>query len=104
MVPLLKDTVSFQEKAEDSPAYLVIKRENWAERLSVKFLKQPSVRKIQLDKDGEFAVRQIVKEMTVEEIAGEIKAHFGNEAEPILPRLVRFLDILESQEWITWKE
>lgn len=104
MVPLLKEHVAFEEKKEDSPAYLIVERTSWAERMSVKFLKQPSVRRIKLDENGEFVIRQMITRKTVSDIAGEIKAHFGEEAEPVLPRLVKFLEILEAQEWIFWKE
>lgn len=104
MVPLLKKHVTFEEKKDETPAYLIVERTNWAERMSVKFLRQPSVRRIKLDENGEFVIRQMLMQKTVTDIAGEITAHFGEEAEPVLPRLVKFLEILEQQEWIYWME
>lgn len=42
-------------------------------------------------------------ERTVEEIAHGLTETFGEEAEPVLPRLVKYLQIAEANGWVGWK-
>lgn len=100
MVPLLREKVRYDE----GEALLIVDRSNLVERFSIRYLKQPSVRKIKLDTFGSFVIKQTLANKTVEEISQCLSEQFGEEAEPALPRLMKFLEILESQEWIRWDE
>lgn len=97
LVPLLPDHVRLGENC------LLVERNNWAEKFSIRFLKQPSIRTIKLDKFGAFVVERIAEQKNVEEIMASLQEHFGEEAEPALPRLKKFLEILEVNEWLMWK-
>ncbi|MGD6816419.1 PqqD family protein [Metabacillus sp. 84] len=102
LVPLLADHVSFERK-ENGKGILLVQRTNAVERFSVRFLKQPAVRTIQMDEYGTFILSEMGEEATVDDLASRMSAHFGENAEPVLPRLTKFLQILESQEWLNWK-
>ncbi|AZB41008.1 PqqD family protein [Bacillus sp. FJAT-42376] len=102
LVPLLADHVELQTK-EDGKGILNVQRSNWVERFSIRFLKQPAVRSIQLDEYGTYALSQMKDGATVADLAQRMSTHFGEDAEPVLPRLTKFIQILESQEWLIWK-
>ncbi|MFJ8247659.1 PqqD family protein [Peribacillus asahii] len=102
MVPLLKESVSL-ERDNVKGSYLIIQRTNTLERFSIRFFKQPAVRRIKLDQFGVFVIQQIEQRKNVHDISEAMIAHFGEAAEPALPRLAKFLEILEVQNWITWE-
>ena len=104
MVPLLESRVTLECESSLDIGFLIIQRNNFVERLTIRFLKQLAFRKIKLDKFGTFAVQQMEDRKTVQEISEAMIEHFGEEAEPALPRLVKFLEILEVHEWIIWEE
>lgn len=100
MVPVLKDNL----KIDHENQRLIVPRTNLIERFSVRFLKQPSERKIQLDDLGFFVIRHIDGKSTVLELANVVETKLGDKASPVLERLVTFLSILESYDWLKWKE
>lgn len=104
MVPLLESRVTLECEPSLDIGFLIIQRNNFVERLTIRFLNQRAYRKIKLDKFGRFAVEQMEDRKTVQEISEAMIEHFGEEAEPALPRLVKFLEILEVHEWIIWEE
>ena len=104
MVPLLESRVTLECESSLDIGFLIIQRNNFVERLTIRFLNQRAYRKIKLDKFGRFAVEQMEDRKTVQEISEAMIEHFGEEAEPALPRLVKFLEILEVHEWIIWEE
>ncbi|MFD2616302.1 PqqD family protein [Terrilactibacillus laevilacticus] len=99
--PKLKEGVKV---ARDQDPYLLIQRQNWLERLSIRFFKQPSCRKIKLDALGEFVVGQLDGKQTVLDIEKRFIEKFGNEDDKALARLVKFLQILEANQWIEWNK
>jgi hypothetical protein len=101
MTPVLKETYTLEPASADSEKMqVVIPRDSWLERLSIRFLKQPDRIKVKLDELGSFVLSHCNGDYTVEEIADRVEAHFGEEAEPVLPRLVKFLQIVEANGWI----
>ncbi|AKP45797.1 hypothetical protein BSM4216_0453 [Bacillus smithii] len=100
MVPVLKDNLKIDHENQS----LIVPRTNLIERFSVRFLKQPSERKIQLDDLGFFVIRHIDGKSTVLELANVVETKLGDKASPVLERLVTFLSILESYDWLKWKE
>lgn len=103
MVPLLERRVTLEQQSSEA-TFLVIQRTNFVERITIRFFKQPSVRKIKLDKFGAFAIKQMEYKCNVNQISEAMSEHFGEEAEPALPRLMKFLEILEVHDWIIWDD
>ncbi|PTX59118.1 coenzyme PQQ synthesis protein D (PqqD) [Melghirimyces profundicolus] len=104
MKPLLKEQYKLEprDSAESGfPLYeLVIPRDSWLERLSVRYLGQPETIKVKLDRLGSYVLSHCRGELTVEEISDKLSETFGEEAEPVLPRLVKYLEIVETNGWI----
>ncbi|MFU2015162.1 PqqD family protein [Peribacillus butanolivorans] len=101
MVPHLERRVTLEHDSSEAN-FLIIQRTNFVERITIRFFKQPSVRRIKLDKFGAFAIQQMEFQRNVNQISEAMSEHFGEEAEPALPRLMKFLEILEVHEWIIW--
>ncbi|RAL26359.1 PqqD family protein [Thermoflavimicrobium daqui] len=102
-IPVLKELYQL-ESIDEETVQVVIPRTSFIERLSVRFLKQPSHIRVRLDRLGSFVIGCCDGKHRVEEIQEKLIDHFGEEAEPVLPRLVQFLQIMEVNGWITWKE
>lgn len=102
MKPMLKDHIRLV--SEEDQSRVEIERKNWLERLSVKWMKQPATRNINLDPLGAAVIRQCDGTRTVQQMADQIYEEFGEEAEPLLPRLVKFIEIMELNDWFSWKQ
>ena len=69
-------------------------------RLAQKLLGKPPVSHIRLDGYGSFVWKQMNGMRTVYEIAGLVKERFGQEAEPVIDRLVKYFQILYQNKLI----
>ncbi|KQU18626.1 hypothetical protein ASG65_07655 [Bacillus sp. Leaf13] len=101
MVPHLERRVTLEHDSSEA-TFLIIQRTNFVEKITIRFFKQPSVRRIKLDKFGAFAIQQMEFQRNVNQISEAMSEHFGEEAEPALSRLMKFLEILEVHDWIIW--
>ncbi|MGC4377773.1 PqqD family protein [Fictibacillus sp. Mic-4] len=102
MVPRIKEKYRL-ERLDNGTVFLVIPRTNPIERFSVRFLKQPQERKVKLDQLGSFVISHINGKRPVNELAALVEERFGKSAAPVLPRLVKFMQIIEANGWIEWK-
>ena len=82
---------------------LVVPRTSWIEKMSIRFLKQPDSIKVDVTGLGGFVLERCNGVHNVQEIADQLAGQYGEEAEPVLPRLVKYLEIIEMNGWITWK-
>ena len=80
------------------------KNEGFVNRLAQKLFKKPPVSYIHLDENGSFIWLRLDGETTVEEIGVAVKEKFKEAAEPLYPRLTKYLSILESYGFIEWAE
>lgn len=103
MRPMLTKRITL-ENTEEGISTVIIPRDSWLERLSVRYLRQPAVFRIKLDTLGSYVITRCTGAHTVEEIADEIRHEFGEQAEPVLPRLSQFLQMIDSNQWVTWRE
>lgn len=103
MVPRLRPHLDVAA-GEDGKAELLLPRRSWLERQSVRFLKQPAVIHVHLDELGSEVVTRCNGTYTVGEIAEAIRTKFGEAAEPLMPRLSKFIEILEANDWLIWED
>lgn len=104
LIPVLNSHLKLEQDEDQETVIVVIPRTGWIERLSIRFLKQPPVNKIKLDHIGSFVIRLCDGKYTVDEIRQKVELEFGEKAEPSLPRLAKFLEIIEMNGWMNWKE
>ncbi|MFC4076031.1 PqqD family protein [Salinithrix halophila] len=102
MKPVLKEEYRL-ETGSGEGLILVIPRTSWLERLSIRWLNQPDAIRVQLDDLGSFVLTYCNGKATVREIADGLEKVFGEKAKPVLPRLVQYLRIAETNSWIAMK-
>jgi hypothetical protein len=104
MFPIRKEKITV-EQSQTSPdlVFVCIPRTNFLERLSIRFLNQPSHHRVKLDKLGSFVFQMCNGSHNVQQIEYSVREYFGSEAAPIRERLIAFLTILEANDWINWK-
>ena len=89
-------------KAGDGLVTLNKMNTGFTNRLAQKLFHKPPVSYIHLDHHGSFIWLLLNGEKTVEELGAPVKEKFGDEAEPLYPRLIKYLAVLESYGFIEW--
>ena len=88
------------EMDDDGMVVILMENKGIYNRIAQKLLKKPRVSRITLEKFGSFIWRQIDGTRSVYEISGLVSEEFGEEAEPLIERLVKYLRILQNNRFI----
>ena len=86
---------------EDGLVTLEVEHRGVVHTLAQKLLHKPRISYIHLDEMGSFVWPLIDGARTVGDLAGPVKERFGEAAEPLYPRLVRYFQVLESYGFVT---
>ena len=70
--------------------------------IAQKVFGKPRFTKVHLDPNGSFIWPLIDGEKTVSEIAVLVKEQFGEKAEPLYPRIVKYFQIMESYHFVSF--
>lgn len=70
---------------------------NW---IAQKLFKKPRISHIALDEYGSFVWKQMDGQRNVYEISKLVSAQFGKDAEPVVERLVKYIQILYQNKFI----
>ena len=70
--------------------------------IAQKFFSRPRISHIDLDSHGSFIFQQINGERTVGELAELMHQQFGADAEPLYDRLVKYMQILYNNGFISY--
>ena len=68
--------------------------------IAQKVFGKPRFSKVHLDEMGTFIWPEIDGTKTVQDLALLVKEHFGDKAEPLYPRIVKYFQIMESYEFV----
>lgn len=83
---------------------LVVERKGVFDKFAQKVFKVPPKSNIKLDKYGSFTWECINDSKSVYEISEDIHNKFGSNADPLLDRLVAFLNILNDNKFISFNK
>ena len=72
-------------------------------KIAQKLFKKPPVTYVHLDEHGSFVWQIADGKRDIIALGEDVKAKFGDAAEPLYPRLAKFFKILESYGFIEWK-
>lgn len=100
--PMRREGISWSEK--DGSVTLEIENKGVFNRIAQKLLKKPKISYIHLDEMGSFIWPIIDGEKTVFELGGAVEERFGDDAKPLYERLVKYFQILESYNFISFNE
>lgn len=90
--------------AEESGAVtLEIENKGVFNRIAQKLLKKPKFTYIHLEEIGSFVWPLIDGKTDILTLGEKVKEHFGEKADPLYPRLVKYFEILDSYKFITFK-
>lgn len=101
-VPLVNPRNSWDQK-EGKVTIHMVHRGVYA-WIAQKFFHRPRVSHIDLDRYGSFLWTKIDGERTVGDLALLMKEEFGQEAEPLYDRLVKYMQILYNNEFVFYKK
>lgn len=73
-------------------------------RIAQKIFKKPAVSHISLDKFGGFIYKSIDGKCSIFDISSFVNIKFGEEAEPLIERLVKYMTILKNNGIIDLKK
>ncbi len=90
-------------KGEDGIITLEVKNMGIFNRIAQKLFKRPKYTKVHMEKYGSFLWPLIDGNRTVMELADLQKTEFGDEVEPLYPRVVKYMQIMESYNFISFK-
>ncbi len=90
-------------QGDDKLISLEIENKGVFNTIAQKLFKKPRVSYIHLDEMGSFIWPIIDGKNSVLDISESVKEHFGDDAEPLYERLVKYFQILESYRFITFK-
>jgi len=89
--------------AEDGAVTLEIENKGLYNKIAQKLFKKPKISYIHLEAIGSFVWPIIDGKKDITAIGNQVKEHFGEEAEPLYPRLTKYFQILESYKFITFE-
>jgi len=100
-IPARKDGILWKE--EDGIVTLEIENKGAMNRILQAVLKKPKVSYIHLDEVGSFVWKAMDGKKDITLLGEDVKAHFGEKAEPLYERLAKYFQILESYGFSQWK-
>ena len=91
-------------KVDDSEI-VTLEKENTGvfNKIAQKLFKRPKISYIHLDSQGSFVWQLIDGQKRILDMADSVKEKFGEDAEPLYERLAKYVQILESYGFISFK-
>lgn len=102
-VPVISSKITYE--IDDATGIVTILKENKGlfNRIFQVLFKKPKVSQIHLDEMGSFIVPLIDGEKNLIEIGEYVKERFGDKAEPLYERLAKYIQIMESYNFVEIK-
>ena len=82
---------------------LVVNHNQWLNRLATKLFRVPDKTYIALDSQGAYVWQHCTGQFTIIDIMEAMRKQFGTDAEPVLERLVVFMQLLARNQLIIIK-
>ena len=100
-IPVISEKNTWDVKEDGMVTIHMIHRSFYA-WIAQRFFHRPRVSHIDLDAMGSFIFQRIDGQRTVGDIALLVKAEFGQKAEPLYDRLVKYMQILRNNGFIRY--
>jgi len=102
-IPVRSDKYKW-EKDRDGDVTIFVENKGVFNRLAQIILKKPKVSQIHLEKFGSFIYPLIDGKSTVYEIGQSVNSRFGDEVQPLYPRLSQYFRMLHDYGFIEYKK
>lgn len=87
---------------DDGKVSLEIENTGVFNSIAQKLFKKPRISYIHLDEMGSFVWPRLSGDKTIIELGEDVAKEFGDKANPLYERLVKYFQILESYKFIFW--
>ncbi len=101
-IPLKNPNIKWNTDC-DNLVTLEVENKGVFNRIAQKLFKKPKISYIHLEEFGSFVWPLIDGQTDITSLGEKVKAHFGDKAEPLYPRLVKYFETLKSCKFITFK-
>ena len=101
-IPERNETINWTSD-ENGIVTLEVLNKGIINKIFQRLLKKPKISFIHLDETGSFVWPLIDGKKTVEEIGKELERNFGERANPVFERLVKYFEILKSYGFVGFK-
>lgn len=98
-VPAFSEKHSWRQE-KDGMVTILMENTGFFNRIFQKLLKKPKVSQIHLDEMGSFILPLVDGKRSVYDISVLVKEQFGDKAEPLYERLVKFMQVLEENGFV----
>lgn len=89
---------------ENGLAEVAVTHKGFFNKIAQVVFRRPKVSYIELDEYGTFMWENMDGETDIHVLSEKMKERFGKKAEPVLERLVKFVKILQTNHYITYKK
>ncbi len=103
-VPAVSSKIKSWNTNEQGLVVLCLENKGVMNAILQKLLHKPRLSYVHLDETGSFIWQRIDGQANVETIAASVHTQFGDRIEPLYERLLRFFEIVESYDFITWQK
>ncbi len=100
-IPMRKQGLEWT-KDDESKVTLHISNTGVFNRIAQKLFKKPPVTYVHLDENGSFVWQLMDGERNIISLGEAVKTKFGDDAEPLYPRLAKFFQILDSYGFVEY--
>lgn len=97
-VPVINDKNTWEEK--DGIVTVNMVNSGFYNALAQKLFHTPRISHIDLDKYGSFVWKSVDGKRSIYDIAELLKKEYGNDAEPLYDRLVKYMQILRNNRFV----
>ncbi len=99
LVPQINEGLNWN-KDENGIVTLEIENTGLFNRIAQKIFKKPKISYVHLDELGSFVWLLIDGKTNISDMGVSVKEHFGEKAEPLYEKLVKYFEILKSYNFI----
>ena len=102
-IPVKSEKIGWNQD-EEGKVTLEIENKGVFNRIAQKLFKKPKISYVHLDEMGSFIWPIIDGEKNIIDLGKEVESHFGEKANPLYERLAKYFRILESYNFIKFKD
>ena len=99
-IPMPSDTITYD--VSDGKVTIYKENKGFFNLIAQKLFKRPRITQIHLDDMGNFIWPLMDGKRSIYDIAGEVKNKYGEEAEPLYDRLVRYFKTLHDCSFVKY--
>ena len=103
-VPVISEKIHHYHIADNGDVTLFVENKGSMNTIMQKIAAKPRFSQIHLDPIGSFIWTRMDGQTDVEAIAEAVEGAFGEKVHPLYERLLKFFEIVESYDFITWKK